>query len=123
MKFQRRSWLSAATLILMLLALVACSNGPNVVILQNSAASSGVASPVTQQTLPKGLFKSNYPVIDWVFNRTCSLSVNSYNNNSMDTTLAYDSAAWVYPDDGHLVEGTQDCDKDALLQQARSSGL
>ena len=57
------------------------------------------------------------------FNRTCSLSVNSYNHSSLDTTIAYDSAAWVYPDDGHLVEGSQDCDKDALLRQARNSGL
>jgi hypothetical protein len=123
MKYQRDSRLFAAILIIMLLALVGCSNGSDVVILQNSAASSGVAPPVVQQTLPKGLFKSNYPVIDWVFNRTCRLAVDSYNQSPMNTTLAYDSAAWVYPDDGHLVEGTQECDKDTLLQQARNLGL
>ena len=124
MKYQRDSRLFAATLIIMLLALAACSDGTNVVILQSSSASGGAATPVAQQqTLPKGLFKSNYPVIDWIFNRTCSLSVNSYSRSSMDATIAYDSSAWLYPDDGHLVEGFQDCDKNTLLQQARSSRL
>lgn len=128
MKYQRDPGLVTAILIVMLLALAGCGNGTNAFVLpssqSDSASSGGAAAPVLQQqTLPKGLFNANYPVIDWVFNRTCSLAVNSYNSSSMDTTLAYDSAAWVYPDDGHLVEGTQDCDKDALLQEARNAGL
>jgi hypothetical protein len=41
----------------------------------------------------------------------------------MDATIAYDSAAWLYPSDGHLVEGSHDCDKGALLSQARNQGL
>src|SRR5690348_5900554 len=117
MNYQREYRLFAASLIMMLLALAGCSDGTDVVVLPSSQSSSTTAV-VEQQTLPKGLFHANYPVIDWVFNRTCSLAVNSYNQNAMDATIAYDSAAWVYPDDGHLVEGTQDCDKNALIQEA-----
>ncbi len=128
MKYQRDPRLFATILIMMQLVLAGCGDGTNVVVSPSSqsspATSDGAATPVVQQqTLPKGLFHANYPVIDWVFNRTCSLAMNSYNQNAMDATIAYDSAAWVYPDDGHLVEGSQDCDKNALIQQARSSGL
>jgi len=41
----------------------------------------------------------------------------------MDATIAYDSAAWLSPSDGHLVEGSSDCDKGALISQARNQGL
>src|SRR5207237_2087233 len=78
---------------------------------------------VAQQPLPKGLLNSAYPVMDWVFNITCGQAVNSYNNGQMKGAIAYDSAAWLYPSDGHLVEGTQECDRAALLGQARNQGL
>src|SRR5947199_1150467 len=60
--------------------------------------------------------------MDWVFNQTCSRAVSSYSGSQIDTTIAYDSAAWLYPSDGHLVQGFQDCQKDALIQQARNLG-
>lgn len=61
--------------------------------------------------------------MDWVYNTTCGRAMNSYSNSQMKAPIAYDSAAWLYPSDGHLVEGTQDCDRTALLGQARSQGL
>ena len=45
-----------------------------------------------------------------------SLAVEQLIPNSrsqMDATIAYDSAAWLSPSDGHLVEGSSDCDKGA----------
>ena len=81
-----------------------------------------VALPV-QQSLPKGLMKAGYPVMDWVFNVTCNQAVNSYANSPMNAALAYDSAAWLYPDDGHLVQGWQNCDSASLVQEARNQGL
>lgn len=80
-------------------------------------------TPVVQQHLPKGLLNPKYPVLDWVFNITCGQAVDSYSRSPMDTTIAYDSAAWLYPSDGHLVEGYQACDKAALIQLARNQGL
>jgi spore germination protein YaaH len=81
------------------------------------------ATPPVQENLPNGLLNPAYPVMDWVFNITCGQAVTSYNRSSMRSTIAYDSAAWLFPDDGHLVEGTQNCAKDALLAQARNQHL
>lgn len=111
-----------------LLLLTACTNGTSNATLQaipppTLQTTPTRAAPVVQQPLPKGLLNPKYPVIDWVFNRTCSLAVNSYSSNQVNTTIAYDSAAWLYPSDGHLVEGTQDCDKDTLIGQARNQGM
>ncbi len=61
--------------------------------------------------------------MDWVFNITCGQAIDSYNNSHMNATIAYDSAAWLYPSDGHLVRGWQDCDQAALIRQARNQGL
>ena len=118
---------------MMLLLLAACSGeaGPNSVTLQASQASPtarhtprpGATPVVQQQHLPKGLLKSAEPVMDWVFNVHCDQAVDSYSSSALDATIAYDSAAWLYPSDGHLVEGWQNCDKDALIQQARNQEL
>ena len=81
------------------------------------------AVPVVQQSLPKGLLKPGYPVLDWVFSLTCNQALNSLGNSTMNAALAYDSAAWLYPSDGHLVAGGQSCDQSALIQQAKSQGL
>ena len=122
---------SIALILLVLLA--ACSNqSQQLVAVQTTSTSVRSASVSTsptqavqpvQQTLPKGLLRPGYPVMDWVFNITCSQAINSYNSDQMNTALAYDSAAWLYPSDGHLVEGWQDCDRAALMQQARNQGL
>src|SRR5258708_11028419 len=61
--------------------------------------------------------------MDWVFNITCGQAVNSYNGSQMRAAIAYDSSAWLYPSDGHLVEGWQDCDTAALIRQANQQGL
>jgi len=61
--------------------------------------------------------------MDWVFNVACDKAVDSYSSSSLNATIAYDSAAWLFPSDGHLVEGWQNCDKDALIQQARNQDL
>src|SRR5579859_3795377 len=112
-----------------LLLLAGCSSATSGVPSQTTATPIPRATPsptrvvpVAQQSLPKGLLKPGYPVLDWVFSRTCSLAVNSYSSSQVNTTVAYDSAAWLYPSDGHLVEGWQDCDKNALLSQARNQG-
>jgi hypothetical protein len=116
----------------MLLLLAACNSATSGVSSQTTATpikgtlqatpSPTRVVPVAQQPLPKGLLKPKYPVLDWVFSRTCSLAVNSYSSSQANTTIAYDSAAWLYPSDGHLVEGWQDCDKNALLSQVRNQG-
>jgi hypothetical protein len=61
--------------------------------------------------------------MDWVFNITCGQAANSYSSSQMNAAIAYDSAAWLYPSDGHLVEGWQDCNRAALISQARNQGL
>ncbi len=61
--------------------------------------------------------------MDWVFNITCGQAINSYSSSQMHTAIAYDSAAWLYPSDGHLVEGWQDCDNASLIRQARNQSL
>jgi spore germination protein YaaH len=118
----KRQWFA---LISMLLFVAACSNGTSQVLLQAppTPTPSRIISAVQQQPLPKGLLNPKYPVMDWVFNRTCSQAVASYRHNPMDATIAYDSAAWLYPSNGHLVEGSQDCDNNALIRQARNQGL
>jgi hypothetical protein len=73
--------------------------------------------------MPKGLLNPAYPVLDWVFNVTCGQAASSYDASQMNATIAYDSAAWLYPSDGHLVQGYQPCDQPALIQQARNAGL
>src|SRR5438477_12128441 len=110
---------------IMLLLLAGCSNQTSPVLVAStpSPSPSSTVVPVVQQPLPKSLLNSKYPVIDWVFNQTCSLAVDSYSRSQMDTTIAYDSAAWLYPGDGHLVEGWQDCDNNALISQARNQCL
>lgn len=113
---------------ILLLLLSACGNENQVVIIQSASSQSTPLAlaptvPPQQEALPKGLLNQNYPVLDWVFNRTCSQAVTSYSNNPMHATIAYDSAAWLYPSDGHLVEGFQDCDSNALIQQARNQGI
>jgi len=105
--------------VIILLLLAACGNGTRAVSSHTTHIPSRIA-PVKQQPLPKRLLNPHYPVMDWVYNITCGQAINSYNNNSLDTALAYDSAAWLYPGDGHLVEGWQDCDQSALLQRARN---
>src|SRR6266487_1088890 len=105
--------------VIILLLLAACGNGTRAVSSHTTHIPSRIA-PVKQQPLPKRLLNPHYPVMDWVYNITCGQAINSYNNNSLDTALAYDSAAWLYPGDGHLVEGWQDCDQSTLLQRARN---
>jgi spore germination protein YaaH len=117
----------------MLLLVVACSNETRTVSLHTTPLPSRQARqgtptasqvvPVVQQTLPKGLLNPKYPVMDWVFNVTCGQAINSYSSSQMQATIAYDSAAWLYPSDGHLVEGWQDCDNATLIRQARNQGL
>ncbi|HET9920339.1 MAG TPA: hypothetical protein VFQ30_10895, partial [Ktedonobacteraceae bacterium] len=80
-------------------------------------------TPVAQQQLPQGLLKSDYPVLDWVFSVDCGQGANSLNSGPMNGALAYDSAAWLYPSDGHLVTGGQRCDQTALVQQAKQQGV
>lgn len=114
---------------LMLVLLAACSNGPNGVSsptptpLRPSTPTPKRVLSIVQQPLPKGLLNPAYPVMDWVFNITCGQAVNSYNGSQMRTAIAYDSSAWLYPSDGHLVEGWQDCDTAALIRQANQQGL
>jgi spore germination protein YaaH len=122
MKYRQIPQLFAATILLLL---AGCSNqtGPVLVASTPSPSTSSTVAPVVQQPLPKGLLNAKYPVMDWVFNQTCSLAVDSYSRSQMDATIAYDSAAWLYPSDGHLVEGSQDCDNNALISQARNQGL
>src|SRR5215469_9179619 len=117
-------------IVCVLLLLAACSNEGSAVSSRRTPIPTRQATPtstqvvrVEQHSLPKGLLNSAYPVMDWVFNITCGQAVNSYNNGQMKGAIAYDSAAWLYPSDGHLVEGTQDCDKAALLDRARNQGL
>src|SRR5260370_19363358 len=117
--------LSAVVLVL----LAACSNGPNGVSsptrtpLRPSTPTPKRVLSIVQQPLPKGLLNPAYPVMDWVFNITCGQAVNSYNGSQMRAAIAYDSSAWLYPSDGHLVEGWQDCDTAALIRQANQQGL
>ncbi|MFL5624150.1 MAG: hypothetical protein ACJ788_00965, partial [Ktedonobacteraceae bacterium] len=127
MKYRQYGQLLA---VFMLLLVVACSNETRTVSMQTTLTPAKRATPtslptvpVVQQPLPKGLFKPGYPVMDWVFNITCSRAIDSYNSSQMQTALAYDSSAWLYPSDGHLVEGWQDCDNAALMRQARNQGL
>lgn len=125
MKYYRRLCLP---LFLLMMLLIGCSNdAPSttpVIIAPASSPTGAQATPViSQQSLPKGLLKSSYPVMDWVFNVTCDKSVASYSASPMNTTIAYDSAAWLFPSDGHLVQGFQNCDNQALLSQARNQGL
>ncbi len=116
-------WPMALLTAIVLLPLAACGTGSGGAYLVSFSSTSTPSAPAVQQPLPKGLLNANYPVIDWVFNQMCSLAVDSYSHSQMSTTIAYDSAAWLYPSDGHLVEGRQDCDNQALVQQARSLGL
>ena len=117
--------LSAVVLVL----LAACSNGPNGVSsptrtpLRPSTPTPKRVLSIVQQPLPKGLLNPAYPVMDWVFNITCGQAVNSYNGSQMRAAIAYDSSAWLYPSDGHLVEGWQDCDTATLIRQANQQGL
>jgi spore germination protein YaaH len=117
-------------IVCMLLMIAACSNQTNAVSMQRTPVPSRQATPtsaqvvpIVQQHLPKGLLKAGYPVMDWVFNTTCGRAVDSYNSVQMNTAIAYDSSAWLYPSDGHLVEGWQNCDNAALMRQARNQGL
>ncbi len=73
--------------------------------------------------MPKGLLNPAYPVMDWVFNVTCGSAVASYGASQVNAAIAYDSAAWLFPSDGHLVLGYQSCDQAALMQEARDAGL
>src|SRR5215469_858560 len=107
---------------IILLLLTACGNGTRAVSSHATHIPSRIA-PVRQQPLPKGLLDPRYPVMDWVYSITCGQAIDSYNSSSPDTAIAYDSAAWLYPSDGHLVEGWQSCDQNALLQRARSQQL
>src|ERR1700730_2237714 len=118
--------------IIIILLLTACSSGTSTVSLQTTPTPTRKATPTptptpvappVQQPMPKGLLKPGYPVMDWVFNITCGQAINSFDNSSMNAAIAYDSAAWLYPSDGHLVEGWQDCDRAALISQARNQGL
>src|SRR5205085_1756326 len=117
-------------LVVIVLFVAACSNESSAVSVRRTSTPTRHAPPtstqivhIAQQPLPKGLLNSAYPVMDWVFNITCGRAVNSYNKGQMKGAIAYDSAAWLFPSDGHLVEGTQDCDRAALLDQARNQGL
>ena len=123
-------------IIIMLLLLAACSNETPAVSSRATPIPSKQSTsrrqitptpsqnaPITQQPLPKGLLKPGYPVLDWVFNISCDQAINSYDNSSIDTAIAYDSTAWLYPSDGHLVEGWQTCDQATLMQQAKAKGL
>src|SRR2546428_7032537 len=122
MKYRQIPQLFAA---IILLLLAGCSNQTSPVLVASppSPSTSSTVAPVVQQPLPKGLLNAKYPVMDWVFNQTCSLAVDSYSRSQMDATIAYDSAAWLYPSDGHLVKGSQDCNQPALISQARQQGL
>ncbi len=100
-------------LVVLVLFVSACSNESSAGLMRSTSTPTKQATPtstqvvhVAQQPLPKGLLNSAYPVMDWVFNITCGRAVNSYNNGQMKGAIAYDSAAWLYPSDGHLVEGT-----------------
>ena len=123
-------------IIIMLLLLAACSNETPAVSSRATHIPSKQSTPrrqitptpsqnapITQQPLPKGLLRPGYPVLDWVFNISCDQAINSYGNSSIDTAIAYDSTAWLYPSDGHLVEGWQACDQATLMQQAKAKGL
>lgn len=117
-------------MVCILLLVAACSNESSAVSsrrtpipTRQATATSTQVVRVAQQSLPKGLFNPTYPVLDWVYNVTCGQATNAYSSGQMKTAIAYDSAAWLYPSDGHLVEGTQDCDRVALLDQARKQGL
>src|SRR5438046_8826721 len=101
------------------LLLTACTNGNNTgqILVRLTPSSGATPTPVQQLALPKRLLNPKYPVMDWVFNQTCGRAATSYDSSQMNTTIAYDSAAWLYPSDGHLVQGFQDCEKDALLLQ------
>src|SRR5256714_10177941 len=109
----------------MALLLAACGNQTSVVLVPSTPSPSprSQVTPVVQQPLPKSLLNPKYPVMDWVYNVTCGRAVDSYSRSQMDATIAYDSAAWLSPSDGHLVEGSSDCDKGALISQARNQGL
>ncbi len=122
MKYCRFLHLFAAS---MLLLLAACGNQTSVVLVPSTPSPStpSQVTPVVQQPLPKSLLNPKYPVMDWVYNVTCGRAVDSYSRSQMDATIAYDSAAWLSPSDGHLVEGSSDCDKGALISQARNQGL
>src|SRR5947208_16276298 len=111
-------------IVLVLLLVTACSNESSAASVRSTSTPTRQATPtstqvvhVAQQPLPKGLLNSAYPVMDWAFNIPCGQAVNSYNNGKMKGAIAYDSAAWLYPRDGHLVEGTLDYDRAALLGQ------
>src|ERR1700687_4200763 len=113
-------WPRLVYVLLAILLLTACNNGSAYNTVPNSPTPikqtaekltpTPTAVPVVQQSLPKGLLKPGYPVLDWVFSISCSQAINSFDNSSMNATLAYDSAAWLYPSDGHLVTGGQGCD-------------
>src|SRR2546421_11491988 len=109
----------------MVLLLAACGNQKTCVLVPStpSPSTASQVTPVVQQPLPKSLLNPKYPVMDWVYNVTCGRAVDSYSRSQMDATIAYDSAAWLSPSDGHLVEGSSDCDKGALISQARNQGL
>lgn len=117
-------------IVFVLVLLAACSNESQAVSVRRTSTPTRQTTPgstrvvrVAQQSMPRGLLNPAYPVMDWVYNVTCGRAMNSYNSGQMKAAIAYDSAAWLYPSDGHLVEGTQDCDRTALLGQARSQGL
>jgi spore germination protein YaaH len=125
---------ATAFLLLLLLVVSACGADPGIVstqstpgqsvtVMQPTTVASTNTPAITQQHFPKGLLNPSYPVMDWVFNQTCSQAVTSYQRYPMNAALAYDSAAWLIPSDGHLVPGYQDCDNNALIQQARAKGL
>ncbi len=111
--------------IFIVLLLTACTNGNDTGqrLVPLTPSSGSTPTPVRQLALPKKLLDPKYPVMDWVFNQTCSRAATSYDSSQMNATIAYDSAAWLYPNDGHLVQGFQDCEKDALLLQARNQGI
>lgn len=131
----KRSLVTQLLIAIMLLLLSACneethigstgatSTSPGYVTPEQATPTPEQGTPVVQQPLPKGLLNPAYPVMDWVFNVTCNQAIDSYGNSRLNATIAYDSAAWLYPSDGHLVVGGQNCDQAALVQQARSEGL
>ena len=71
--------------------------------------SSGTATPLVAS-----------PTLDIV---TCAYQTCFFGHTSLESRDQYDSAAWLYPSDGHLVEGWQDCNRATLISQARNQGL
>ncbi len=105
MKYCRFLHLFAASMVLLL---AACGNQTSVVLVPSTPSPStpSQVTPVVQQPLPKSLLNPKYPVMDWVYNVTCGRAVDSYSRSQMDATIAYDSAAWLYPSDAVGVDSS-----------------